>query len=55
MIVYVIIKNGGKPKYVINKNGKQVLSSYKYQRVGHDASGLDNYIVLNSVLVLINV
>ena len=49
LIDYVINIYKGKPKYVINKYGKQVLSSYKYQMVGHNASGFDNYIVLNSL------
>ena len=38
-----------KPKKVINKYGKQVLSSYKYQMFGHNASIFDIYIVLNSI------
>ena len=49
MIDYVIHIYEVKPKYVINKYGKQVLSSYNYQMVGHNASGFDNYIVLNSL------
>ena len=49
MIDYVIKKYKGKPKYVNNKYGKQVLSSYKYPMVGHKASGFDNSIVLNSL------
>ena len=48
-IDYIIKNYKGKPKYVINKYGKQVLSSYKYRKVGHNASGFDNYIVLNSL------
>ena len=49
MIDYVMKNYRGQPKYVINKYRKQVLSSYKYQTVGHNASGFDNYIVLNSL------
>ena len=49
MIDYVINIYEGKTKYVIIKYGKQVLSSYKYQMVGHNASGFDNYSVLNSL------
>ena len=49
MIIYVIDNYKGKPKYVINADGKEVLSSYNYQMVGHNASGFDNYIVLNSL------
>ena len=39
----------GKPKSVIKKHGARLLSSYKYETVGHNASGFDNYIVLNSL------
>ena len=49
MIEYVKNNLKGKPKKVINEYGKQVLSSYKYQIVGHNASAFDNYIVLNSL------
>ena len=49
MIDYVTNNYKGKPKYVINKYGKQDLSSYKNQIVGHNASGFQNYIVLNSL------
>ena len=48
MIDYVINNYKGKPKYLINKYGKQVLSSYKYQLFSHNASGFDIYIVINS-------
>ena len=48
VIDYVINNYESKPKHVNNKYGKQVLLSYKYQMVGHKASGFDNYIVLNS-------
>ena len=49
MIDYVINDYKGKPKYAINKRGNRKLSSYKYQMVGHNPSGYDNYIVLNSL------
>ena len=49
MIDYVRNKYKGKPKYVANKYGKRVVSSYKNQMVGHNAIGFDNYIVLNSL------
>ena len=48
-IDYVVNNYNSKPNYVIDKYGKQVLSSYKYQMVGHNASGFDKYIVLNSL------
>ena len=32
-----------------NKYGNRILSSYKYQMVGHNVSGFDNYIVLKSL------
>ena len=50
-IIDSVINNyKGDPKYVINRHGNRILSSYKYQMVGHNASGCDNYIVLNSLL-----
>ena len=49
MIDYVINNYKGKPNIAIIKYGKQVLSSYINQIVGHHASGFDNYIVLNSL------
>ena len=49
MINYVINNYKGKPKIITNKHGKKIISSYKYQFVGHNASGLDNHIVLNSL------
>ena len=49
MMYYIMNYYKGKPKYVIIKYGKQVLSSYKNQRVGEKASGFDIYIVLNSL------
>ena len=39
----------GKPKYVTIKQGSPILSSYKYQKIRHNASSSDNYIVLNSL------
>ena len=49
MIDFVVNNYKGKPNHVINKYGKRILSSYKYQLVGHNASGFDNCIVLNSL------
>ena len=49
MIEYVINNYKGKPKIIINKHGKKMIWSYKYQFVGHNASGFDNYIVLKSI------
>ena len=49
MIEYVLNNYKSKPKYVVNDYGKQVLSSYKYQMVGHNATGFDSYTVLNSL------
>ena len=49
MIIYVITKYKDKPKIVINQHGAQLLSLYKYQLFGHNASSFDNYIVLNSL------
>ena len=49
VIDYVITKYKGKPKDINNKHGNRIPSSYKYQMVGHNASGFDNYIVLNSL------
>ena len=49
MIDFVENNYKGKRKYVVDKYGKQVLSSYKYQMVGHNAPGFDNCIVLNSL------
>ena len=49
MIEYNINNYKGKPKYVVKKYGKQVLSSYKYQMVGHNASGFDKFIAFNSL------
>ena len=49
MIDYVMNNYEGKPKNVIDKHRNRILSSYEYQMVGHNASGFDNYIVLNSL------
>ena len=51
MIEYVTTNFKGKPKNVVNKYGTRVLSSYKYQMVGHNATGFDNYIALNNRLI----
>ena len=47
MINYVIENYKGKAKFITNKHNKKLISSYKYQFVGQNASGFDNYIVLN--------
>ena len=39
----------GQPNYNTNKYGKRVLSSYKYQLDGHNASGFEKFKVLNSL------
>ena len=49
MINYVINNYEGKPKIITDKHGKKIISSNKYQFVGHNASGFDNYILLNSL------
>ena len=49
MIKYVVNNYKGKPKYVIEEHGSRILSLYEYQVVGHNASGFDNYILLNSL------
>ena len=49
MTNYVINNYMGKPKIITDKHGKKIISSYKYQFVGHNASGFDNYIVFNSL------
>ena len=49
MIDYIIKNYKGKPKFVISKHNKNIISSYKYQTVGHNASGFDKYIALNSL------
>ena len=50
MIKYIITNYEGKPKYFKDKNGVFKLSSYRYHLIGHNASGFDNAIVLNSLL-----
>ena len=50
MIKYIISNYEGKPKYFKDKNGEFKISSYRYQLIGHNASGFDNDIVLNSLL-----
>ena len=49
VIEYGINKYEGKPKYVIIKHGNRRFSPYKYQMVGHNASGFDKYIVMSSL------
>ena len=46
---YIIANYKGKPKYFKDKNGEFKISSYRYQLIGHNASGFDNAIVLNSL------
>ena len=49
MLNSVINNYEEKPKLITNKHGKKIISSYIYHFVGHNASGFDNYIVLNSL------
>ena len=49
MIDFVIKNYKSDPKYVIIRHGNRIISSYKHQMVGHNASDCDNYIVLNSL------
>ena len=49
MINYVVNNYTGESKIVTNKYGKKIVSSYKYQEVGHSASSFHIYIVLNSL------
>ena len=49
MIDYVVKHCEGEPKNIFIKHAKRILSSYKCQLVGHNASRFDNYIVLNSL------
>ena len=49
MIKYIIANYKGKPKYFKDKNGEFKISSYRYQLIGHNASGFDNAFVLNSL------
>ena len=49
MIKYISTSYKGKPKYFKDKNGDFKISSYKYQLIGHNASGFDNAVVLNSL------
>ena len=39
----------GKPKYFNDKNREFKILSYRYQLIGHNASGFDNAIVSNSL------
>ena len=49
MIDSVTVIYKGQPSYNTNKYGKRVLSSYKYQLYGHNASGVEKFKVLNSL------
>ena len=49
MIKYITTNYKGKPNYFKDKNGEFKISSYRYQLIGHKASGFDNAIVLNSL------
>ena len=49
MIKYITTNYKGQPNYFKDKNGEFKISSYKYQLIGHNASGFDNAIVLNSL------
>ena len=49
MIDYDINNCKGKPKYVNKEHGSRILTTYKYQLFGHNASGFDKCIVLNSI------
>ena len=50
MIKYITTNYKGKPNYFKDKNGEFKKPSYRYQLIGHNASGFDNAIVLNSLL-----
>ena len=49
MIDNVIKIYKSKVKYITNRHGKRILSSYNYQLVVPNASAFDNYFVLNSL------
>ena len=49
MIIFIVKNYKGKPKFFKNKDGDYKISCYKYQLIGHNSSGFDNYIVLNSL------
>ena len=50
MIEYITTNYKGKPKYFKDKNGEFKISSYlRYQLIGHNASGFEKTIVLNSL------
>ena len=49
MIKFIINNYKGKPNYFKDKNGDYKISSYRYQLIGHNASGFDNAIVLYSL------
>ena len=49
MIDFIVKNYKGKPKFFKNKDGNYKISCFKYQLIAHNASGFDNYIVLNSL------
>ena len=49
MIKYITTNYQGKPIFFKDENGEFKISSYRYQLIGHNASGFDNAIVLNSL------
>ena len=49
MIKKITTNNQVKTKYFKDKNGEFKMSSYRYQLIGHNASGFDNAVVLNSL------
>ena len=49
MINYITANYKGKLKYFRDKNGEFKISSFRYQLIGNNASGLDTAIVLNSL------
>ena len=49
MIKNITANYKGKPKYFKDKNVQFKISSYRYQLIGHNASGFDIAIVLNSL------
>ena len=49
MIKYNITNYKGKPKNFKDGNGEFKISFYRFQLIGHNASGFDSAIVLNSL------
>ena len=49
MINYNITSYKGKPIFFKDKNGDFKILFYRYQLIGHNGSGFDNAIVLNSL------